>query len=121
VADVLDDREIVADEEQRQSELALQILQEIDYLRLDRHVECRDGLVANDELGLRSQRAGDANALALTAGEFVWPAINGVPRQAYLVHEMRHALVDLGFGLGEAEVLDRLGKEVSHTHAWIEA
>jgi hypothetical protein len=65
VADVRDDGEIVADDEQRQAELALQILRQVDDLSLDRDVERRDRLIADDELGLRSQGAADADALAL--------------------------------------------------------
>ena len=59
---VLDDRQIVADEEQRKAELALQILQQVDDLRLDRDVERGDRLVADDQFGFRRQRAGNANA-----------------------------------------------------------
>ena len=64
-------REIVRDEQVGQAEPLLQVLQQVDDLRLDRHVERRDRLVADDELGLDGQRAGDADALALAAGELV--------------------------------------------------
>ena len=62
---MLDDRQIVADEEQREAELALQILQQVDDLRLDGDVERRDRLVAHDQFGFGGKRAGDADALAL--------------------------------------------------------
>ncbi len=39
--DVLDDREVVRDEEVREAEAALQVLQQVDDLRLHRHVERR--------------------------------------------------------------------------------
>src|ERR1700726_178101 len=55
VRHVLDDREIMADEEQRETELLLQILQQVDNLRLDRDVERRDRLLANDQCGFRPQ------------------------------------------------------------------
>ena len=45
--------------------------EQIDDLRLDRDVERRDRLVADDQLRLAGQRAGDADALALAAGELV--------------------------------------------------
>ena len=71
VADVLDHRQIVRDEQVGQLELVLQIHQQVDDLRLDRDVERRDRLVADDQLRVQRQRAGDADALALAAGEFV--------------------------------------------------
>src|SRR3954447_25773982 len=74
VRHVLDDREIVADEEQRETELALQILQQVDDLRLDRDVERRDRLVADDQFGFGGERPGDADTLALAAREFMRPA-----------------------------------------------
>ena len=42
-----------------------QLHQQIENLGLDRHVERADRLVADDELGLNRERAGDADALAL--------------------------------------------------------
>jgi hypothetical protein len=56
----------------------LQVLQQVDDLRLDRDVERRDRLVADDELGLDGERAGDADALALAAGELVRAAAHVV-------------------------------------------
>ncbi|OIQ78794.1 hypothetical protein GALL_394900 [mine drainage metagenome] len=67
VRHVLDDREIVADEEQREAELLLQVLQQVDDLRLDGDVEGRDRLVANDQFWLRRECPCDADTLALAA------------------------------------------------------
>ncbi len=82
VGDVLDHREVVADEKIGDAEPALEVLQQVDHLGAHRHVERRDGLVADDQLGAERQRAGDADALALAAGEFVRIALLGVGRQA---------------------------------------
>ena len=71
----------------RQAELPLQVLQQVDDLRLDRDVERGDRLVADDQVGLGGQSAGDADALALAAGELVRPAVDGVARQPHLVHQ----------------------------------
>jgi hypothetical protein len=78
---VADDAEVVADEEVGEAELGLQVLEQVDDLRLDRDVEGRDGLVADDELGPQGQGPGDADALALAAGELVREAL-GAPRGA---------------------------------------
>ena len=53
----------------------LQVLQQVDDLRLDGDVERRDRLVADDEVGLDGERAGDADALSLAAGELVRVAL----------------------------------------------
>ena len=58
VRHVLDDGEVVADEQQGQPQLPLQILQQIDDLRLYRDVERRHCLVADDEVGLGGQARG---------------------------------------------------------------
>ncbi len=118
---VLDDREIVADEQQREAELALQILQQIDDLRLDRNVERGNRLVAHDQLGFGRERARNADALTLAAGEFVGPAVQRLARQAHGVHQRCDANLEILRGFGEAEIADRLGQDVAHAHARVEA
>ena len=65
--DVLDHRQVVGDEQIGQLELVLQVVQQVDDLRADGHVEGADRLVADDQARVERQRAGDADALALTA------------------------------------------------------
>ena len=67
VADVLDDAHVVGDEHVGQAELALERLEQVEDLGLDRHVERRHRLVADDEVRLEDERPGDADALALAA------------------------------------------------------
>ena len=69
VADVADHREVVGDEEVGQAELVLQVDEQVDDLRLDRHVEGGDRLVADDQLRAQGQCPGHADALPLAAGE----------------------------------------------------
>ena len=71
VGDVPHDGEVVGDEQVRQSELVLEVLEQVDDLALHGHVERRDGLVAHEHLRLDGERPGDADALALPAGELV--------------------------------------------------
>ncbi len=78
VADVLHDRQVVGDEQVGQPESGAQVGQEVEDLGLDRHVERRDRLVADDELRLDGERPGDADALALAAGELVRIALDVV-------------------------------------------
>ena len=75
VADVLDDPQVVRDEEVGQAELLLQVLQQVDDLRLDRDVERGHRLVGDDEARLHRQGARDADPLALAAAELVRVAV----------------------------------------------
>ncbi len=70
-ADVLDDGQIVRHKKIGHAALALEVLQQIDDLRLHGNVQGADRLVANDQFGFDRQGAGDADALALAAAEFV--------------------------------------------------
>src|SRR5580704_11193066 len=72
---VLDNGEVVADEQEREPKLALQILQQVHDLGLDGHVEGRDRFVAYDEVRIGGERTRDGDALALAAGELVGPAL----------------------------------------------
>ena len=71
VAEVLDDGEVVGDEQDREAEAQLQVAQQVEDLRADRHVERRHRLVGDEEPRLDGERSGDADALALAAAELV--------------------------------------------------
>ena len=69
VADLPHDRQVVGDQQDRQAALGLQAREQRQDLRLRADVERGDRLVADQRRGLRRQRAGDRDALALPAGE----------------------------------------------------
>ncbi len=98
VGDVAHHRQVVADEQVGQAELLLQVLQQVHDLRLDRHVQRRDRLVADDELGVQRQRAGDADALALAAGELVRIAVGEVAVQADRIQQLVDPVALFGLG-----------------------
>ena len=88
VGDMAHDAEVVGDEHIRKPHLRLDILQEIDDLGLDRDVEGRNRFVGDDKARFDGQGPGDADALALTAGKFVWvpakctwPAVGSIRRR----------------------------------------
>ena len=85
------DGEIVRDEQVGELELLLQLLEEVDDLRLDRDVERGHRLVRNDEVRVERERARQADALALTAGELVRVAPSSVLRQADDAEQLSHA------------------------------
>ena len=72
VGDVLNDAEVVRDEEISQFQLFLQVLQQVENLRLDRDIKGGDRLIGDDQARVRRQGAGNADALALTAGRRRW-------------------------------------------------
>ena len=67
VGDVADHRKVMADEQIGQAKLFLQILQQIDHLRLDRHIQCRNWFITHDETRIEGKGAGNADALTLSA------------------------------------------------------
>ena len=120
VADVLHHGQVVGDEHQGEPVAGLHVLEQVEDLRLHRHVERRHRLVADDDLGLEHQRPGDADALALAAGELVGPLVHGgVGVEAHGVED----LADLGLALvGRADRPDveRLGHDLAHLAARVE-
>ena len=65
------DAEVVRDQQHGHAELALQVLQQLEDLRLDGDVERRGRLVGDQQVGLVGERHGDHHALALAAGELM--------------------------------------------------
>ena len=96
--DVAHHGEVVSDEEIGEAEPLLQLLQQIDDLALDRHVERRNGLVADDDARVDGERPGDADALALPAGELVGVAQRHVGKEAHNLQQLRDAVGDLRLG-----------------------
>ena len=64
VADVLHHRQVVGDEQVGQPQPLLQVLQQVDHLRLHRHVERGDRLVADDQLRLAPPAPGRCRSAA---------------------------------------------------------
>jgi hypothetical protein len=64
---VAHDRQVVGDEQIGQLEAVLEVVEQVDDLRLHRHVERGDRLVQHDQPRLERQRPRDADALALAA------------------------------------------------------
>src|SRR4029077_3949675 len=65
------DTEIVCDEQDGRAIFGLELTDELEYLRLCRHVERRGRLVTDQQNGLENKRYGDDNPLALPSGELM--------------------------------------------------
>ena len=98
VGDMLNHGQIVADEEIRQLVLILQLVEQVDDLRLNGHIERGDRLVADNELGIERERACNADTLALAAGELVRVAILVEGLKAAVVHDLVDIVVELFLG-----------------------
>ena len=79
---MLDEIKIVRNEDVSDARLLLNILQQINDLRLDRDIERRYRLVADQHLRLDRESAGDADALPLSARKLVRIALKIVSRQS---------------------------------------
>src|SRR6185295_11479689 len=71
VTDALDDGHVVRDEDVRHAELALQVDQQVDDLRLNRHIERGHRFVGDDDAWIQGERTCDGNALALSSRKLV--------------------------------------------------
>ena len=97
----------------------LQVLKQVDHLRLNRHVERADGLVRDDEFGVERQGAGDADALALSAREFMRIAPYMLGPQAHPV-EKRGDLLFFFLSFRDAVDGQRLADDAAHRHARVQ-
>ena len=85
----------MGDEDQRQTQLALQAAQQVQHLRLNRDIQRRDRLVGDQQLGLERDRARDADPLALSAGELMRIAVVVLRVQPDAVHQLLHPALAL--------------------------
>ena len=112
IGDVADDVEVVGDEDVREPEVLLEVLQQVQDLRLHRDVERRHRLVADDQLRVDRERPRDADPLALAAGELVREAVVVLGVQADDLEQLLHAALALGVG-ADAVHLERLADDRS--------
>ncbi len=120
VGEVPHDRQVVGDEQVGHAELVLQVLEQVDHLRLHRHVERRHRLVADDDLRLQGQRPGDADALALAAGELVRVAVDVVGVEADPLQQLLGALQPALAGRDVGVHRPALGHDVADGHARVQ-
>ncbi len=86
---------------------------------LDRDVEGADRLVADDQLGIERQRAGDADALALPARELVRVALGVLDAETDRLEQLEDPPLLLVLG-ADAVDAQRLADDVPDAHARVE-
>src|SRR5581483_1991656 len=104
IRDVPHDVQVVGDEDVGEAELALQVLQQVEDLRLHGDVERGHRLVADDQLRVDRERARDADALALAAGELVREPVEVLGVQADDLEQLLDAALALGLGTDAVDV-----------------
>ena len=106
------DVQVVGDEQVAQPQLALQVDHEVQDLRLHGHVEGGDRLVGDHQGGRERQRAGQADALPLAAGELVRKPVRVLrpesDQRQQALHLAPHRLA-LGDLLHDQRLADDLG------------
>ena len=91
VGDVPHHRQVVRDEHVAQAELVAQVVEQVDDAGLDRHVQRRHRLVQDEQARVQRERAGDADALPLAAGELVRVARGVLGVEPDQCHQLAHA------------------------------
>ena len=109
----------MGDEQQRELAPPLELEQDGEDLRLDRRVEHRDRLVADQPFRLEHERRRDRHPLALAAGELVRVALaEALLIEPDVLEGAAHALCVLA--LGHALHPQRLGDDRANPLAWVE-
>ena len=88
-------RKVVGDKEVGQAKFLLEFDQKVDNLRLNGNIQRGDRLVADDELRLYRQCAGDADTLTLTAGQLMRETVGKLLIQTDLAQQVGDAVARL--------------------------
>jgi hypothetical protein len=120
VGHVAHNGEVVRDEEVGQAPLALQVLHDVEDLRLHRHVQRRRRFVADEELGMRRERTRDRDALTLAARELVRELLGVRRAEADGTQQLADTLARIRIALDEAMLTQRLGDDVQHLPARVQ-
>ena len=119
MADALDHRHIVADEQEGQLQIGLQFHHQVQNLRLHRHIQRRDGFIRDDQFRVQCEGAGNCDPLTLTAGHFMWEAAHEAARQMHPIKERGNPVLNFR-ARGDVVVLHRLCDLIHQLHLRIE-
>ena len=116
---MFDHPQVVRDEQVGKLKPLLQILEQIDDLRLDRNVEGRDRFVEDQEARIHRERARDSDPLALPSRELMRIAPHRFGVEADQAQQLGDSLL-LFFAAGELVDLQTFAHDRRHLHARIE-
>ncbi len=86
----------------------MQLRQQVEDLRLHRHVQRRRGFIQQQHLWLEDQRPGDRHALALTSGELVRKAIAKGTVQPDSIQQAVHPAVPVADAVNMQRLLENI-------------
>jgi hypothetical protein len=112
-------RHVMRDEQIRERQLPLQPEKQIYNLRLDRHIESAQRLVANDEAWMRRQRPSNSDALALAAAKLAWHSTRCLGAETDQIQQL-HDATSSSFGIHALDQ-QRFANDILHPLPRIEA
>ena len=80
---VPDHRNIMSNKQIRKTQLILQIFHHINYLRLNRNIQCRNRLITDNKLRIYCQSSGDSYSLLLSTGKLMRETVGMFCIQSY--------------------------------------
>ena len=120
VTDAFNHRHIMRDEQKGDFHRSLQFDNQVDHLRFDRHIQRRHRLVGDNHLGIHRQRAGNADALALTTGKFMRIAVKHRDAESHFLNQFMGARQRL-LACGEAIFQQWFNQRFLDFQPWIQA
>ena len=121
VGNVLHNAQVVRDEHIGQVLALLQIKQQVDDLRLNGNVECRNSLITDHKLRIRRERTGNTDTLALAAGELVRETVQEVRCKTTLIHDVENHFLHAGIlFLDHVVCLHAFADDLTDAHARVQ-
>lgn len=91
--------QIMCDEQVGQSHLMLHVFEHVDYLGLDRNIQCGDRLIADDEFRIDCKCTGNTDTLLLSTGELVRIPVGMLCIQSYMSKQFLDPVCSVLFAL----------------------
>jgi hypothetical protein len=120
MAELFGNSEVMGNEQQGQLSLILQCLEQSKNLPSDQDVQRRSGLIEQQHIGLGDQRAGDCNALRLTAGELAGQAVGEIRGKIHFPQCLFDKRGSIGCREVCAQMAQWFGDYVRNAPLWIE-
>ena len=109
----------MGDEDVGQTALTLQIVHQVQNLRLNGNVQCGNSFVTDNNPGVDGQSPCDTDSLTLTAGEFGGITIHVLALHIYFFQQVADALSALCLGL-QTELFQRIRHGLIHSEGGVQ-
>ena len=100
--------------------LFLQLFKQVDYLRLNRNVQCRNRLITDNNFWLKYNSASNTNTLALATRELMRVAVLELKVKANFLHNLFNASVALCLCLIRARDINWLANDIHDRHTRVQ-